>query len=139
MAAKSSKVHLRCPECVVAQQAGKNSAYRLCGFHPSTGIFVADNARCATLSKLRWVLIAHGVPLLHSETSGLVSSYSMGLADGGRLFGAWVKGNPKTLLMCVVKDGGVSAITLPQAQQIIAEYSPSLSGEATNLSVGWTR
>lgn len=130
-------LHYRCKECVA--QFRRDRIYRECGFHGGTHTFRARNSGCSTLSKLRWILRNRGVPLMHDELSGAVCVFSMGLTDGRRLLGTWVRGHTRTLLMCIVDGADAVPLDIETAEMALRDYSPSLQVGDEVLSVGWTR
>lgn len=127
----------RCKMCVAAFRVDR--VYRDCGFHPRTMTFRANNRSCATLSKLRWILQHQGVPLMHEELSGAVAAYSLGLPDGERILGTWLRGRTRTLLMAAFDGVDCVSLSLATAEKVLREYGGTLTDDDEELSAGWTR
>lgn len=142
---KKPRKRFYCPGCKAEWEVNKYGLYRLCAFHPGTKLFTMYNKRCATMSRLRWLLRQKGVPLFHPEFQGNYAAFSMGLLgeDGepmGRLQAVWKNGYEWTLLMQVIgMDGSVRPLDLDLANRILMEHELIDEEEVRVLSVDFTR
>lgn len=132
----------RCPACLA--EFRRDHQYRLCGFHPNTRTFVAQNRGCATLSRLRWVLRQNGVQLLHDEHERSYSMYSMGITDAkgeyaGRLQGVWLKGIPVVTVMQIIVNDEPLPLHYDTAAQVLTDYKLAEEPEVRAMSADFTR
>lgn len=132
----------RCPACL--QEFRRDKQYRLCGFHPNTRTFVAQNRGCATLSRLRWVLRQNGVQLLHDEHERSYSSYSMGITDprgdyAGRLQGVWLKGIPVVTVMQVIRNDEPLPLHYDTALSVLQQFKLEAEEDVRSMSADFTR
>lgn len=137
---------LKCKECVKAFRV--TNMYRECGFHAANGTFRVRNRGCATLSKLRWILRANGVPVVHDEDRGSVQMYSMGVVMGEdaeerqcRLLGAWWSGRSTTLIMAIVDGFECRPVKMHEAEAILASWGVDFdrNEDMVKQSVWWTQ
>lgn len=132
--------HYRCKACTA--EFKNLRLFRHCGFDTGDRSMRHINAGCATLSRLRWILRANGVHVVHPEASGNVQTYSLGLPwepEGARLVGIWLAGHMRTLAMLIVQGHEVRPIKIGEAESILADYQIEADGEAAEKSVHWTR
>lgn len=131
------RVSWRCRECVRVFQ--QTRVYRQCAFHPMTHTFSPLAKGCASMSKLRWILRANGVQVVHPELAGSVQWWTMGLGDGRRLVMVWISGFTRTTAAMVVSDNQVAALDAETANMVLDQYRPEADDGAYELSVEWTR
>jgi len=107
---------------------------------------VAQNRSCATLSKLRWVLIQNGVQLLHPEHERQYTMYSLGVTDDagawvGRLQGIWLKGIPVVILMQLVEGSELTPLHYDVAMMVLRhfKFDAETEAEVRLMSADYTR
>lgn len=132
----------RCPACLAEWRLDRT--YRLCGFHPNTKTFVAQNRGCATLSRLRWVLRQNGVQLLHDEHERAYSAYSLGVTNAkgdyaGRLQGIWLKGIPVVTVMQLIVNDEPLPLHYDTAAYVLAQFKLEDEPAVREMSVDFTR
>jgi hypothetical protein len=134
-----------CVGCVLGFAAdGRRD--RLCAFHTGTKQFKSRNFGCGSASRLRWLLRARGVPLIHSELSGGMNYYRLtlngigGTLDGCDLIGIWASGSTRTTFLGLIgQDAILQALTRPDADRIVRAIRKEIeNAEVEKLSDGYT-
>lgn len=139
---KGKYKRFRCAACRAEWQ--KDRLYRVCGFHPGTMTFTMYNKRCATLSRLRWLLRQHGNPLFHPEFDGSYTAYSMAVFDEagdvmGTLQGIWKRGSEWCMIMQMYIDGGFYPLSYETARGVLRDRGLENEEEVRILSADFTR